>query len=234
MARACFRSPSTMCCSGFRTFGGESQVWYRRSRPSRYPVTVEDIAPTILDFLEIGGDPLAASGASLLPLLESGQTDVRGEPERIRFTETDLRVLPGPGGGVDEDGTARQNSVFFEVDPKTARLHIKPAYAPLAIAFKERAAFTQDQLLAAMPAGPFAHQYVYLDFQRRHGRLLLSRPGDDDLVAQRLWDALAAHFKVNCETPVAITREDWTTIGAEWVAFSKAAARDGLRAQAAK
>jgi len=128
---------------------------------------------------------------------------------------------------VDGDGTARRNSVFFEVDAQTARLHINPAYAPLALAYKERAAFTQDQLLAAMPAGPFAHQYVYLDFQAKHGRLLLARPGDEEQVAQRLWDALAQHYKGELKPAVATTPADWPRINEEWIAMSRASAIAG-------
>ena len=218
---------------GFRTYGTGSGFG-TDGRTFEYPATVEDIAPTILEFLGIGGDPLAASGESLLPLLESGRFDVRGEPERIRFTETDLRVLPGPNGGVNEDGTARHNSAFFEVDPATGRLHIRPAYAPLATAFKERAAFTRNQLLAAMPAGPFAHQYIYFDFQAKHGRLLLSRPDDGEPVAQRLWDGLAAQYGDELKRPVSITRDDWPIIEAQWTVMATDAAREDLRAQEAR
>ena len=218
---------------GFRTFG-TGTGFGTGGRTFSYPATVEDIAPTILEFLKIDGDPLAASGKSLLPLLQSGQPEARDESDRIRFTETDLRVLPGPGGAVDEDGTARQNSAFFEVDPTTARLHIRPAYAPLATAFKERAAFTRNQLLAAMPAGPFAHQYIYFDFEAGRGRVLLSRPDSTEPIAQRLWDGLAEHYGAELKRPVAIAREDWPIIEAQWTVMATDAAREGLRAQAAR
>lgn len=73
---------------------------------------------------------------------------------------------------MDENGTSRQDSVFCEVDAKSARLHIKLAYGSLARAYKARAAHAQNQLPAALPAGPYAHQHVYLDFQGNHLRLL--------------------------------------------------------------
>jgi hypothetical protein len=138
----------------------------------------------------------------------------------VRFTETDLSVLPGPGGGVDEIATARQNAMFFEVDRKTARLHINPRYAPLATAFKERAAFIPDHLLAAMPAGPRTHQYLYIDFAKHHGRLLLGRPGDDAPEAQLLWDALHEHYQGELHTPVSITPADWPKLAVEWEKFA--------------
>jgi hypothetical protein len=203
---------------GFRTYGLE-QAYGERGRTFSDPVTVEDISPTLLGILGIHGDPLSASGKSLLPELQSGDSNPAVGPERIRFTETDLRVLPAPDGGVDETGTARQNSVFFEVDPRSARLHIRPLFAPLALAYKERAAFTRDQLLAAIPAGPNAHQYLYLDFANSHGRLLMTRPGDAEQTAQRLWDAMAAHYKGELKEPTRVTPADWPRIAEEWQKF---------------
>lgn len=46
---------------GFRTFGMKSGFG-ADARTFSYPATVEDIAPTILEFLQISGDPLSASG----------------------------------------------------------------------------------------------------------------------------------------------------------------------------
>jgi hypothetical protein len=225
---------------GFRAFGSRP-VFGSNGRDFRYPVTVEDISPTILDFMGIGGDPLQANGRSLLPLLESGHDGIDADPDPVRYTETDLRVLPAPGGGVDEAGTARQNSMFFVVDPQTTRLHIRNDYAPLALAFKERAAFTRDQLLAAIPAGPYAHQFLYIDFQKHHGRLLLERPLDDEPAAQRLWDAMQDHYEGELRKPVAVTRDDWERIDREWENFledrrkgatAAAAGGDAARARA--
>jgi arylsulfatase A-like enzyme len=203
---------------GFRTFG-DAREFGVEGREFKYPVTVEDIAPTILGFLGIGGNPLSATGESLLPMLESGSDGLDSEPGRIRFTETDLRVLPGPGGGVDEAGTARQNSVFFVVDPETARLHMRPAYVPLALAYKERAAFTRNRLIAAMPAGPYEHQYLFIDFAQHRGHLMLSRPLDDEPEAQRLWDAIHTHYEGELHKPVATTPADWPRITREWETF---------------
>jgi len=70
-----------------------------------------------------------------------------------------------------------------------------------------------------MPAGPYAHQYIFLDFPKNHGRLLMSRPGDDEPVAQRLWDAMAGHYKDELRQPVAITPKDWERIVREWETF---------------
>ena len=84
---------------------------------------------------------------------------------------------------------------------------------------KERAAFTDDLLLAALPAGPEAHQYVLVDKAARTARLLLERPGADALKAQHLWDAMWAHYAGELQRPVSITREDWPIIDAQWNQF---------------
>ena len=139
-------------------------------------------------------------------------------PERIRFTETDLRVLPAPGGGVDEAATARENAVFFAVDPRTGRLHVKRPCEPLR--WRSRSALRhKKQLLAALPAGPYAHQYVFIDLERKYGRLLMARPGDNTPQAQRLWDAMAAHYSGELKTPVATSPADLPRIVEEWGAF---------------
>jgi arylsulfatase A-like enzyme len=204
---------------GIRSFGSKTSFG-AGARKFETPITVEDIAPTILQALDVPGDPLTTSGTSFLPYLQTGQDGPVGGPERIRFTETDLRVLPAPDGGVDEIATARENSAFFTVDPSDGRLHVKVPYEPIALAYKERAAFTKKQLLAAMPAGPYAHQYIFIDFERKHGQLLMGRPGNDTPEAQRLWDAMAAHYSGELRLPVATTPADWPRIAEEWGSFT--------------
>lgn len=204
---------------GFRSFG-KAAGFDTSGRDFVGGSTVEDIAPTILDLLQLPGDPLSATGRSIGPLLRGEMSGDRiASPDRVRFTETDLKVLPLPDGSVDEVGTAKNNSKFFEVDPASGRLHIRRRFAPLALAFKERAAFDERQLLAAIPAGPNAHQYIYVDKFRRQGRLLLGRPGDDEPDAQRLWDALWEHYAGELMPAMSVTREDWPAIDEAWAQF---------------
>ena len=74
---------------------------------------------------------------------------------------------------MDEAATAEHNARFFEVDLQSGRMHVQEKFAPLALAFKERAAFTDRLLLAALPAGPDAHQYLLVDKVTRQARMLL-------------------------------------------------------------
>ena len=139
---------------------------------------------------------------------------------RVRFTETDLAVLPVLGGGVDEAATARKNSMFFEIEPASGRLQINPDFVPLALAYKERAAFNQDRLLAALPAGPYAHQYIYFDLGARLGRLLTHRPDETEPDQQMLWDALIQHYGDELKPAIKVTPEDWDRIAVEWQQFT--------------
>jgi len=204
---------------GFRTFG--SKPAFRASgRDLRGGATVEDISPTILDLLGVSGDPLSASGRSIAATLRnpSAGTPV-ADPNRVRFTETDLRVLPNPDAGVNELATARNNSMFFAVDPTTGRLSMRERYVPLALAFKERAAFDENLLLAAIPAGPDSHQYVLLNRATREGRLLLGRPGPEAPDARRIWDAMWVHYSGELKPAVSVSPADWPAIDHAWRNF---------------
>ena len=200
----------------FKSFGHESD-FSAASRDLPVTATVEDIAPTLLELLRIPGDPLNSNGRSLAQLLRSpNSTSTYSGPERIRFTETDLSVIPDVNGEVDEVGTAKANSKFFGIDPATSRMHIRERMIPLVRAYKERAAFTSQHLLAAMPAGPDAHQYVYFDVATGNGKLLLARPGPELPDGQRLWDAMAMHFAGELRPPTRTTMNDWPAIGEAW------------------
>jgi hypothetical protein len=211
---------------GFRYFGPDKLI-APASRDIQFGATVEDIAPTLLDLLAIPGNPLASSGQSLAPLLRSEEPKAMSPGlERIRFTETDLSVLPNVQGGIDETATAKANSKFFGIDPDTARMYIRHDMLPLARAYKERAAFTSRRLLAALPAGPDAHQFVYFDLESGHGQLLLERPGPELDDGQRLWDALQSHYAGELRRPVRVSMADWPIIEYQWQHYFTRRARD--------
>jgi hypothetical protein len=90
---------------------------------------------------------------------------------------------------------------------------------PLARAYKERAAFTSRGLLAALPAGPDAHQYVYFDLESGQGQLLLDRPGPELEDGQRLWDALHSRFDGELRRAVRVSMTDWPIIVYQWQTY---------------
>lgn len=203
----------------FKSFGRQNH-FANDGKTFGFPATVEDISPTLLDALNVDKTPLYPTGVSLWPMLATGIEPDSIAQARVRFTETDLAVLPAPGGGVDEAATARKNSMFFEIEPASGRLQINPDFVPLALAYKERAAFNQDRLLAALPAGPYAHQYIYFDLGARLGRLLTHRPDETEPDQQMLWDALIQHYGDELKPAIKVTPEDWDRIAVEWQQFT--------------
>jgi arylsulfatase A-like enzyme len=204
---------------GFRSFGPDAG-FEADGRDLAGGASVEDIAPTLLQLLGVSGDPLSTTGQSLAPALQGERGAGRvAVADRVRFTETDLRVLPRTDGGIDEAATAEHNARFFEVDPESGRMHVREDFVPLVVALKERAAFTDNLLLAALPAGPDAHQYLLVDKATGTARLLLNRPGPDAPEEQHLWDEMWRHYAGELRRPVSITREDWPIIEAQWNQF---------------
>jgi hypothetical protein len=200
----------------FKAFG-ERKPFHNSGRDIPVPATVEDISRTLLDLLGVPGNPLQSEALSLAPWLQAtGMLPAGPETSRVRYTETDLAVIPDVRGEVDEVETAKQNSKFFGIDSRTTRMHIWPKMMPLVRAFKERAAFTQQHLLAAMPAGPETHQYVYFDIATGNGELLLERPGPELPEGQLLWDSLHSHFEDELKPPTRTTIDQWPQIAIEW------------------
>ena len=202
---------------GFRTFGNRAG-FETRGRDIPGGATVEDIAPTLLDLAGVSREPLTMTGQSFAAILRGDPGIERvGSADRVRFTETDLKVLPDTEGGVDETATAQQNSKFFEVSPATGRMSVRKNFLPLVLAFKERAAFTDSLHLAALPAGPDAHEYVLIDRATGNGRVLLGPP--EAFSERRLWDAMAAEYGDELKPPMAITRDDWRVFAQQWDQF---------------
>ena len=204
---------------GFRSFG-PAGGFKSSGRTIPGGASVADIAPTLVEMIGIKGNPLSASGESLARLLEGDPSLARaGSADRVRFTETDLKVLPDAKGGIDEVATANQNSKFFEVDWHSGRMHIREKYVPLVIAFKERAAFTDNLLLVALPAGPDAHEYLLLDRQTGDGRVLMGPPDPERREERYLWDSMAAEFAGELKAPTSVKPEDMPAIAKGWDEF---------------
>jgi hypothetical protein len=77
-------------------------------------------------------------------------------------------------------------------------MHIRENFIPLVLAFKERAAFTDRLLLAALPAGPDAHQYVLVDKTTRARASAVGSSRARHTEAQHLWDAMWEHYAGSC------------------------------------
>ena len=78
----------------FKAFG-KGRPFVPAGRDLSALASVEDITPTIADLLGLSSASLRPDGVSLAPQLRDSAIDGPGAmPERIRFTETDLAVLP--------------------------------------------------------------------------------------------------------------------------------------------
>lgn len=202
----------------FRAFG-PTAGFKSSQRTLRVPATVEDIAPTVLDLLKVDSTSMVANGRSLAGVLRGDDSATSQFTSRFRYTETDLRVMGDMGGNVDEDETAKQNSVYFEVDAPTGRLQMRSEAVHLLMNFKERAVFDEITILACLPATPDTHQYLLLDRKSGAGRVLVDIPSPDDLEASRLWDALQQGFPGELKPPTTLRPEDVQATRRAWNEF---------------
>ena len=169
---------------------------------------MEDIAPTLLDLVRVPSDPLSATGRSLAPLLRGAPGVTRvGSAERVRFTETDLRVLPNTKGEVDEIETAEAELEILRGKQRdwADERAVEPSCRCRSRTKSERRSRTR-LLLAALPAGPDAHQYLLLDRgQAATDACCWKRRSRSRQQERRLWDALAAEHGDLLKRPVSIT-----------------------------
>jgi hypothetical protein len=73
-------------------------------------------------------------------------------------------------------------------------MSVRKNFIPLVVALKERAAFTDSLLLAALAAGPEAHQYLLIDRASGNGQLLMEPPAEGS-AERELWDAIAGRVR---------------------------------------
>ncbi len=160
-----------------------------------WPVTLEDLRPT-LEEIVTGTAPSDVDGISLLPLLANPvlAASIDG---RVRFTETDFNTRSILAGRFEESGIIDEAAVFYELNPDSGWVQFRTERLPFLMAQKQRAAFSRDALLAAIP-GPAGGSMSWL-FTNRHSprpRQLTSRPDPAiDPEAARLWAALQARFR---------------------------------------
>jgi arylsulfatase A-like enzyme len=203
----------------FRTFGSATS-YQSAGRTIDAPATVLDIAPTVVDLAGFRPNAPYTYAQSLVPLL-SGSDDKTRElfTTRVRFTETDLRATIDLNGDIDEAESAKQSSMYFEVDPKSGRLELKPGSYPTLMEFKERAALLGDHVLAAMPADIVHQQYLLVNLNTGRGRILERAPSPDDVDAYALWTALRREFGEELKPPIVLTADQIPELSEKWTIF---------------
>jgi len=199
----------------FRGFGPAAALM-PQGRDCDVPASLQDVFPTVLDLL--GMDAPDSDGESLATRL-NGDADTRAaDADRIRFTETDIRVAPSATGTIDEDQVAAQAAQLFAVDKSTGWLHLRSSMIPTLMQFKERAAIDGRRVLAALPVAPGRHEYLLVDRKTGFGRVLAGRPSESDVESVRLWDALHEHFAGELHPAVVVGPDEQPTFDAQWTA----------------
>jgi arylsulfatase A-like enzyme len=159
-----------------------------------WPVTLEDLRPTIEE-LATGRAPAGVDGVSLVPYMAKPER-ASALATRIRFTETDFNTPRTLAGRYEVSGIVDEAAVFYEIDPDSGWVQFRPDRLPELMAQKQRAAFSPEALLAALPGAPGGPpRYLYIPRKDPKPRALSAPPDPQlDPEARRLWAALQARF----------------------------------------
>lgn len=176
---------------GFRAFGKATLPAVPRLINA--PASLEDVAPTVLDLIDVEG-AAAFSGRSLLSQLsaESYQT-------RIRFTETEFNP-PALAAGFDAPQEIMRQSVgFYRVDDRTGLLSVRAERLAEILQGRQYAAIGKQHILAALPtseSGKSSYRFVLVRRDRAGEPKVVSGPADleTEPEAAMLWDALMRRF----------------------------------------
>jgi arylsulfatase A-like enzyme len=159
-----------------------------------WPVSLEDVRPTLQE-LVTGTAPTDVDGSSLVPFLADPESAAT-LATRIRYTETDFNTPMVLAGKYNESGLIHEGAAYYEVVPETGWVQLRHGRLPELLSKKQRAALSQDSLLAAIPS--WTDDSVSFLFTDRHSPLPRRLQGRPDPAAEpeaaRLWDALHARF----------------------------------------
>lgn len=148
---------------------GAASLAQQPARLISEPVSIEDIAPTVLDLLRKNAPDAQFDGRSLAGLLEQPQNAAGAFGLRIRFTETEFNPPQLKPGANAERIIAARNAKYYHVDPNSGRLEIREARLAKILTGRQFAAIGPQRLLAAFPSGD----------DRTYKFLLIDRTGEN-------------------------------------------------------
>jgi len=160
------------------------------------PVSLLDIAPTILDLLHLPtGDPM--DGQSLLPLLRADPAAHGQFANRIRYTESEYNPT---GFNVEKmtPSAIAAAAMIYRVDPRTDRLKVRPDGMRSILATRQYAALLGDTLAAAIPSGRDDGLYQFVHLKPA------TEPTDPQRQA-RLRQALQDRFNIRFAGPAVVS-----------------------------
>ena len=159
-----------------------------------WPVSLEDVRPTLQEFAT-GTAPPDVDGISMLRFLrDPGSASTLAG--RVRFTETDFNTPMVLAGKYNESGLVHEGAAYYEIVPESGWMQLRQSRLPELMVKKQRAAVSQDSLLAAIPSWTDdTSKYLFTDRRSPLPRTFQSRPDPaTEPEAARLWDALHARF----------------------------------------
>jgi arylsulfatase A-like enzyme len=159
-----------------------------------WPVSLEDVRPTLQEFAT-GSAPSGVDGISLLPYLRDPRSAAT-LAARVRYTETDFNTPMVLAGKYSPSGLIQEAAAYYEIVPETGWVQLRRKRLPKLMSRKQRAAISQDSLLAAIPnQTDDTLTYLFTDRRSPLPRRLEGRPDPaTEPEAARLWDALHARF----------------------------------------
>jgi len=160
------------------------------------PASLEDVTPTLNDWLRLGMAD-AFDGRSLLPLLR-GEAPAAASNDRIRFTETEFNPRGFLPGQTQTTSAVEAAMRFYEIDRESGRMHIRRDQRAKLLQQRQYAAIRGNEIVAAVP-GYYSpgFRFIYLD-QGRGGLPQSLEGGLPDPArapgAAALWAALQQRF----------------------------------------
>lgn len=174
---------------GFRSYGAASPDLGAKGLRNA-PVSLVDIAPTVLDLLNINSKE-SFDGVSLAAILLSGEDAESDFKSRIRFTESEYN----PQGFDPRKFSTSQLAAaaqIYRLDPGTDRISIRTDVLDEIMSTRQYAAFVGNRAMGAAIPGPKSDgKYEFL-----YATLPGGSAPDDDLDRQLLASALAERFRI--------------------------------------
>jgi hypothetical protein len=185
---------------GVRAYGNEL-LEHSGGSVSDAPVSLEDIAPTVLDLLDLHGDQ-QFDGRSLAAYLRDGRSVEAGE--RIRFLETEFNPA-----GISPELLMSASAVTtaidkYEIDPVSDRVLVRTRFIGEMLATRQYGAESSGRILASVPAADYRQQHLlYYDPATGIPRWLEHPPvAADGGELTTLWSALEQRFAAVRDRPI--------------------------------
>lgn len=116
------------------------------------PVSLVDLAPTMLDLLHL---PVAATeydGRSLVPLIGNDAATMQAFRDRVRFTESEFNPRGFQPGVILTQSFLDEIASFYRLDPDTDRILMREDRVESLLRRRQYAAIRGNSLVAAVPA----------------------------------------------------------------------------------